>query len=291
MEGNQCEYCTEGTYNLEERNPKGCTKCFCFELTSRCDSATFLNLESLSSKDLMDWKLDFGSNTNDLLKLLLKTKQSEEKGIELDIIDEIKQENIRLTDSVYWSSPSVFLGNKVTSYGGSISYKIRVRTPESSKGVIFADLILVSQNITLIHTSLRQPADQEIFENKIDLIESQFSHLMSGSSASREHLMIVLSSLKEIKLRATYFNKIHGSELISFEMDHAVRSNVINRPAMNAERCECPPNHSGTSCESCEEGFYKGKSSGRGLFNCVQCQCNGHTVSLFKIIYLFFSEN
>lgn len=115
--------------------------------------------------------------------------------------------------------------------------------------MIRPDLVLVGQDVTLIHTSLRQPADQEIFELTINLIESQFSHLNSGSSASRENLMTVLSSLKEIKLRATYYNKIHDSELISFEMDHAVDryepGALLNRPALSAERCRCPPNHIG----------------------------------------------
>jgi hypothetical protein len=61
--------------------------------------------------------------------------------------------------------------------------------------------------------------------------------------------MVVLSSLKEIKLRATYYNRIHDSELISFEMDHAVQkdesNDLLNQPALSVERCQCPPNHMG----------------------------------------------
>jgi laminin alpha 3/5 len=29
----------EGTYNLQEKNPDGCTKCFCFGQTTRCENA------------------------------------------------------------------------------------------------------------------------------------------------------------------------------------------------------------------------------------------------------------
>lgn len=29
----------EGTYNLQEKNPEGCTKCFCFGQTTRCENA------------------------------------------------------------------------------------------------------------------------------------------------------------------------------------------------------------------------------------------------------------
>ena len=29
----------EGSFNLQESNPEGCTKCFCFGHTTRCESA------------------------------------------------------------------------------------------------------------------------------------------------------------------------------------------------------------------------------------------------------------
>jgi laminin, alpha 3/5 len=38
-EGSECDKCVEGTYNLQEKNPEGCTKCFCFGQTTRCKNA------------------------------------------------------------------------------------------------------------------------------------------------------------------------------------------------------------------------------------------------------------
>jgi laminin alpha 3/5 len=94
--------------------------------------------------------------------------------------------------------------------------------------------------------------------------------------------MIVLSQLNELKLRATYYNKLHNSELIDFKMSVAVQylENMTSieqqTPSSSAEHCYCPPNFKGYSCESCEDGYYKVKSSGPGLFNCVPCNCSGH---------------
>jgi len=47
VQGMACEACVEGTYNLQASNPEGCTKCFCFGKTTRCESA-FLRLFNVS---------------------------------------------------------------------------------------------------------------------------------------------------------------------------------------------------------------------------------------------------
>ncbi|GBO40927.1 Laminin-like protein epi-1, partial [Araneus ventricosus] len=36
--GDSCDQCKPGTFYLEEVNPLGCTKCFCFGTTDRCSS-------------------------------------------------------------------------------------------------------------------------------------------------------------------------------------------------------------------------------------------------------------
>ena len=168
-------------------------------------------IKSLSSQ--LDWKLEIGSNSDSIKGVTIEpSNKIESIGIELNFNYSLLQtDSDKLSDPIYWSAPSLFTGNKVTSYGGSISYKLRLTVPPNANSVNRPDLILIGQNISLTHTSLRQPANADLFENKIDLIESQFSHLLSGSSATREHLMIVLSSLKEIRLRATFYNRLHYS--------------------------------------------------------------------------------
>lgn len=34
--GLNCDLCKDGTFYLSEKNPNGCTKCFCFGKTTRC---------------------------------------------------------------------------------------------------------------------------------------------------------------------------------------------------------------------------------------------------------------
>lgn len=39
VNGEQCEVCKDGNFDLQESNEAGCTKCFCFGKTTRCGSA------------------------------------------------------------------------------------------------------------------------------------------------------------------------------------------------------------------------------------------------------------
>lgn len=40
-----CGSCDPGTFNLEYGNPLGCTKCFCFGITSSCESSAYQKTE------------------------------------------------------------------------------------------------------------------------------------------------------------------------------------------------------------------------------------------------------
>lgn len=41
VEGKNCDRCKPGFYNLKERNPEGCSECFCFGVSGVCDSLTW----------------------------------------------------------------------------------------------------------------------------------------------------------------------------------------------------------------------------------------------------------
>ena len=49
VEGANCEQCKPGYYDLDKDNLSGCRKCFCFGVTSECQSAG-LGLVQVCSK-------------------------------------------------------------------------------------------------------------------------------------------------------------------------------------------------------------------------------------------------
>jgi hypothetical protein len=156
--------------------------------------------------EVSEWQLAYAkqnSNQSSIKLQILADNEGDSDALHLDT--EYSGNDLKLSESaIYWSAPNSYTGNKVTSYGGRIEYSLKIRAPQdfTAQAQTRPDLILVgANNMSLIYTSVRQPASNEIFTNKVDLLESQFTHLLTGSSASREHLMSVLAQLNEIKLR------------------------------------------------------------------------------------------
>ena len=115
VQGRQCSYCQDSTFNLNNEDPSGCTECFCFGAFGAgekpvCQSARY---QVDAFYDDQSWKL---------LKI-----QNEENVGEIDssgtlwVYDILsKSENIP-----YWESPVSYLGNKVSAYGGTLSWNTK----------------------------------------------------------------------------------------------------------------------------------------------------------------------
>lgn len=278
--GARCDQCKPNTFSLEGRNPLGCTKCFCFGHTTYCNVSSNLYFKDERNMNSNEWSLAHAKPSSQVSNLRI----GDQDGVLfVEVVEDPDQNEFKSV--TYWSAPDSYLGNKVTSYGGRIQYTIKVLASgdhDQTEVINRAkpDLILVGNygEMILAHSSSSVPSsDKEPFTYSIDLVESEFYHLDSGLKVKREQLMIVLSQLTEIKLRAIYFKDIHESELVDFQMDVVSENESGSRKASSVEKCECPRFYTGPSCESCDEGYYKVRGSGSGQFTCQPCKCNGYT--------------
>lgn len=116
--GPQCTLCKEDSFNLQESNEEGCTKCFCFGKTTRCTSSNLIKILLI----IMDgWKL-VALNESDKLQdmpvdLILHDVDSHTLGAELT------SESVK-GKVVYFSAPDAYLGKKLTTYGGYLNYTV-----------------------------------------------------------------------------------------------------------------------------------------------------------------------
>ena len=193
-----------------------------------------------------------------------------------------------MSKTIYWSAPSAYFGNKVAAYGGAIYYTTLIGSVENVTAPALqpAELILAGANMELAHyasSSLRHGS------NRIELVEWHFVHKTTGSSVTRDQLLIVLASLDQLKLRATFFAaQSHPSRLLNFSMEVADPSKVrdsktnaavsLTGAALSVEKCTCPKEYAGSSCERCAPNYYRAKNiTGPGLFNCLPCKCSLYT--------------
>lgn len=53
VETRTCTHCRQGSFSLDRANPYGCTECFCFERSNRCEQVPYIwrKVSSLSMYD------------------------------------------------------------------------------------------------------------------------------------------------------------------------------------------------------------------------------------------------
>ncbi|CAG2159955.1 unnamed protein product [Oppiella nova] len=282
VDGEYCDQCKRDSYNLEESNVLGCTKCFCFGTTDRCNPSSLVTIQILD----MDkgWKV--------VTLLFTDTMHMEVHPISRDHVKveyesggrvKAKQPALRPTDSsanfiLYFSLPEEYLGNRITSYGGVLRYKLHNtvdREKSDATGMVAADLVLEGHNITIIHEHIEQPTLDDPFEFNTTLVEREFRHL-NGHEVTREQMMMVLVALDAIYIRGTYFEPISEIYVENVLLDKGVEGRrIAGAPkASTVEQCVCKPNYRGTSCEECAPGYYRAPT-GPYLGFCVPCSCNG----------------
>ncbi|CAK9302646.1 unnamed protein product [Gordionus sp. m RMFG-2023] len=291
-EGPRCSKCKPGTFLLEGINPKGCTNCFCFGVTQICENS------DLYWNDLVvlyDWKI--ANVSEDLSISSLRVDPNQRTLIIKDLLKYANQ------DGVYLSAPSQYLGNKIKSYGGILSYELYIRADDSYNNVIIhPTLLLKGANMSIAHYSDHQPIPNAPYHIKVILSEMMFEHSYETShfqhynkrqifkTVTREQMMVILSSLEEILVLVHYFPNNFETHFKNPLMEIALSSSNPgsirdeNRLALSVERCKCPINYAGTSCELCGPGFYrKSTNISKGLASlvigglCMPCQCNGHS--------------
>ncbi|XP_072011491.1 basement membrane-specific heparan sulfate proteoglycan core protein isoform X5 [Engystomops pustulosus] len=174
----------------------------------------------------------------------------------------------------YWSLPKVFLGDKVTSYGGTLRYTLTYTSGIRGSPLPDADVQITGNDITLVayQTELR-PRESKTFE--IAFRESQWKR-PDGQQATREHLMMVLADLDEILIRASYSTDMISAGITGVSMEAAGPSYTSLPQALEVEECRCPPGYRGLSCQDCAPGYSR---TGGGLYlgHCEPCDCNGHS--------------
>lgn len=268
--GPRCDECRPGAFQLSEDSPQGCLKCFCFGITNDCHSSTYYRIKE---------SLVFRNNP---------------QGIYLSDIDENIEANAQfeytykgmLTYSgshektFYWKLPQRFLGNKITAYGGKMTFQLRF----SCSGRINNEpLVVIKGNgMTLVYRPQNPETTfvtDEAFNITVNTYETNYYHL-NGQRSTREELMMTLVDLDAYLIRATHCFGQQVTSLGDVTWEVAVNRITNGGMALEVEMCNCPPGYIGTSCEMCAEGYERSKN-GNYLGTCVparpkiQCFADG----------------
>ncbi|XP_078068970.1 laminin subunit alpha-2 isoform X6 [Mustelus asterias] len=265
-EGENCDRCKAGFFNLQLENYYGCDQCFCSGISSQCEASqwTYNNVT-----DMFDW---FLTDVQGISKILPRQDGLLQVNIN-------KYEDIRiLARPYYWSAPSAYLGHKLTAYGGKLIFTI---SPDSTgqlshnqKSQVFLEGngILISSDVDGIHP---YPLTKHV--EMIILRPENFVIHSTQSPVNRNDFMTVLANITRLLIRATSsYDQTAIYRLSSVILQTANPNSLGQHTATSVEICRCPPEYSGTSCESCAPGYRRVNGTLYGGI-CVPCVCYGHS--------------
>ncbi|XP_062850491.1 laminin subunit alpha-3 [Trichomycterus rosablanca] len=259
VEGRQCDECREGSFHFDPANPTGCTQCFCFGVTDQCRSSEKRRKKFV---DMSSWRLmtDGQNEVPNVLNPLSNT-----------VVADV-QELSPAVQQLHWVLPPSYLGDRVSSYGGFLTYQTKSfglrregMTPLDKQ----PDVLLKGEKMTLVYQDPQSPLPDRMYEGRVQLVESNFRHSGTNRPASREDLMRVLARLDAMWIRALYFSNTQRLTVGEVGLEEA-SSVGTGAPASSVEVCSCPPEYTGDSCQRCAAGLYRDRNG-----RCVPCACNG----------------
>ncbi|XP_041824167.1 laminin subunit alpha-1 [Melanotaenia boesemani] len=264
--GAHCDLCKPGFYNLQQKNPLGCTDCFCFGVSDVCESSVWTTAQVVLTDALLQPSQPLQS------PLVVY-------GNDLHIPSNTSSRGHQQV--LQWAAPQSFLHNKLMSYGGFLNFSVAYDIPLDNQDhslPAHCDIIIEGNGQALRLSPpfllfLSPLAEQPV---AMALTPQRFVNDQAGAGVTRDDLLLVLadvtSLLVRVHLNASADRQIRLSS-VSLDVAHTGSNSGVQ--AVAVEICECPWGYSGTSCEACLPGFYR---VGGVLFggNCMQCECNDH---------------
>uniref|UniRef100_A0A8D3ECZ6 Laminin, alpha 1 n=1 Tax=Scophthalmus maximus TaxID=52904 RepID=A0A8D3ECZ6_SCOMX len=269
VSGRRCEECVSGWFGLSAMNPYGCSQCFCSGLSRDCEEKGGLT------------RVPVSTCTTDDGDVLLDTRQ-------LNIS--------RLTGPFYWRLPPQFQGSQLLSYGGLLSYIITFYAEDGLGLSNQEPQVLMRGGILrkfVIYTDMVAPGNGVMTPHEIRMTEHKWKYFNSVSekAVSHDDFMSVLSNVQYVIIKASYGTRLQQSRISNITMETAVEAKLEQEPGVTGEvvrlieSCNCPPGHTGLSCQECAAGYFHrpqselSSQSQKLMFvhPCVRCRCNNHS--------------
>uniref|UniRef100_A0A452GNZ3 Basement membrane-specific heparan sulfate proteoglycan core protein n=1 Tax=Gopherus agassizii TaxID=38772 RepID=A0A452GNZ3_9SAUR len=272
--------CPEGYFHVEGTSK--CLPCFCFGITTACHGTSRYRDQIRLRFDTPD---DFkGVNVTTpaqpgTLPLSSTQLQIDPALQEFQLVDLSRR---FLTHDSFWTLPSQFLGNKVDSYGGYLSFKVRYGLARGqSEPVQKSNVVIVGNGQKLIYRVQVPTQPSVVNQRQIHFTEENWQQ-ESGAPVSREMLLLALQNLESILVQTVYDNKMASVGLSDIAMDTTTMELTSQGVAQGVEECRCPIGYSGLSCERCDARFERVRE-GPYLGTCSGCNCHGHSSSCDRV--------
>ncbi|XP_048757989.2 laminin subunit alpha-2-like isoform X2 [Ostrea edulis] len=286
VEGFKCDRCKRGFFNLHKNNPVGCMPCFCFGVSSVCQSANLGLIKIPGGVGDMSDGMSGWSVTSVSINGFTYFIQKNLEGWLVYRAYPANQNSLNPTENVvvyYWQAPLKYLRNRLTSYGGNLRYTVKYETDRTvpyQRHIYGVDVIIQSGNMTIVNgkSYLRENVQEE---RTVTLNETSWFQLVKNDRyetlqpITKKKFMIFLFNIERLLIRATYHSAQNTVYLRDVTMDAVSALSNSSATLKTVEKCSCPRGYQGLSCEECESGY---RRVGNKLYGgmCLPCNCNNH---------------
>ncbi|XP_059144332.1 laminin subunit alpha-like [Physella acuta] len=165
----------------------------------------------------------------------------------------------------------------INAYGGMLRYTVQfaLKPNVQPMSISQADVLISGNNMTIAHYSESHPSPGVSLSLQVPLVQYNFVHYGTNSPISREQFMMILTSIESLQIRASHYTSMTETSLSDVSLEVASESGTGSL-ANSVEKCQCPPNYRGLSCEECSPGYYRVRTP-PFLGICLKCNCNGHS--------------
>ncbi|EDW00229.1 GH12750 [Drosophila grimshawi] len=272
--GDRCDTCAPKSFHLNSFTYTGCIECFCSGWMADCTSTSWYRDQISSS---------FGrSSAPHGFTLVRDYTRPTPQAVPFNTLSNaisFSSDSDYSADTLYWSLPAQFLGNKLTAYGGRLNYTLSYSPlpgGQMSRNNAPDVVIKSGEDLTLIHYRKSSVSPSTSSSYAVPIVESAWQR-SDGQVINRPHLLMALSKIDAIYIKATYTTGTMEGSLKHVALDIASANNQGTPRAYEVEECRCPVGYIGLSCERCAPGFKRNPEEGLYLGACEQCTCNGHS--------------
>ncbi|XP_054440811.1 laminin subunit gamma-3 [Pteronotus mesoamericanus] len=257
VEGGLCDRCRPGTFNLQPRNPAGCSSCFCYGHSKVCTAAAGFRVHHIRS-DFRQGAGGWQASSTDGAEHPVRWSP---RGLRLDPGDEVEL-----------AAPEKFLGDQRFSYGQPLTLTFWV-PPGGSPLPVQLRLEGAGLALTLRYSSLSGPQDT----GQPGEVQLEFQLQETSEDVDPPlppfHFQRLLANLTALRI---WTSPSPSGQVFLTAVRLASAQRGLSPPALWVETCSCPKGYVGQFCESCAPGYKRETPLGGPYASCVPCTCNQH---------------
>ncbi|KAF1373388.1 hypothetical protein PFLUV_G00260050 [Perca fluviatilis] len=291
--GAHCDLCKPGFYNLQAGNPLGCSDCFCFGVSDVCESS--------------DWKTAQVHHTDAWLRPPPALQSLHVvHGNDLPIPN--NSSGPAHQHVLLWAAPGGFLGNKLGSYGGFLTFSLGYDVPLDNEDHALrahADIIIQGNGRSLLLAPpfllfLSELAERSV---AVPIVPKSFLDEETGIHVTHDALLSALSNVTSLRVRVHlnasadgpirrvsqgstgWGGSCLGGTVSSVSVTTTQPSVTSTESVCFSPTCvleesgqvlcdRCQDGYTGARCERCASGFHGNPQVVGGA--CERCECNGN---------------